>query len=144
MRWRRASPSRGRPKETTMNQQTFETELKREGYDVITNTTPGVKVNPEHSHPFDVKAMVLKGALTLHRDGTSRTYRASETFAMPGAACIRRATAPKAPWCCSAARPELAPAPLARATRESDEGTGARLAVGAGARSVVPVSGRSD
>ncbi len=66
-----------------MNQQTFETELKREGYDVITNTTPGVKVNPEHSHPFDVKAMVLKGALTLHRDGSSRTYRASETFDMP-------------------------------------------------------------
>jgi len=46
MQWRRASPSRGRLKETTMNQQTFETELKREGYDVITNTTPGVKVNP--------------------------------------------------------------------------------------------------
>src|SRR5260221_4656776 len=83
MRWRRASPSRDRPRETTMDQQTFAAALKRDGYDVITNTTPGVKVNPEHSHPFDVKAMVLKGALTLHRDGASRTYRPSEIFAMP-------------------------------------------------------------
>ena len=52
-----------------MDQQTFESELKRDGYDVMTNTTPGAKVNPEHSHPFDVKAIVVKGALTLHRDG---------------------------------------------------------------------------
>ena len=27
--------------------------------------------------------MVLKGALTLHRDGASKTYRPSETFSMP-------------------------------------------------------------
>ena len=27
----------------TMNQQTFEAELKRDGYDVITNTTPSAK-----------------------------------------------------------------------------------------------------
>jgi len=30
-----------------MNQQAFESELKKEGYDVMTNTTPGAKVNPE-------------------------------------------------------------------------------------------------
>ena len=66
-----------------MNQQTFEAELKRDGYDVMTNTTPGVKVNPEHSHPFDVRALVLKGALTLNRDGGSRTYRPGEVFSMP-------------------------------------------------------------
>ena len=66
-----------------MDRQTFEAELKRDGYEIMTNTTPGVKVNPEHSHPFDVRAMVVQGALTLSRDGTSRTYRAGETFTMP-------------------------------------------------------------
>ena len=66
-----------------MDRQTFEAELKRDGYDIQTNTTPGVKVNPEHSHPFDVRAMVVQGALTLTRDGTSRTNRAGETFTMP-------------------------------------------------------------
>lgn len=65
-----------------MNQQTFEAELKRDGYDVMTNTTPGAKVNPEHSHPFDVRAMVLQGALTLTRGGQTDTYKPGEVFTM--------------------------------------------------------------
>lgn len=66
-----------------MDQKSFEAALKKEGYEVMTNTTPGAKVNPEHSHPFDVKAMVLKGALTLNRDGSSQTYKPGEVFTMP-------------------------------------------------------------
>ena len=66
-----------------MDRASFEAELKRDGYDIVTNTTPGVKVNPEHSHPFDVRAMVVQGALTLTRDGRAQTYRAGETFVMP-------------------------------------------------------------
>lgn len=66
-----------------MDRTSFEAELKRDGYDVMTNTTPGAKVNPEHSHPFDVRAMVLKGAMTLTREGKATTYRPGEIFAMP-------------------------------------------------------------
>jgi len=66
-----------------MDQKAFEAQLKKEGYEMMTNTTPGAKVNPEHTHPFDVKAMVLKGALTLNRDGGSQTYKAGEVFSMP-------------------------------------------------------------
>ena len=66
-----------------MDQVTFEAELKRDGYEVMVNTTPGAKVNPEHSHPFDVRAMVVQGAMTLTRDGHARTYNAGETFSMP-------------------------------------------------------------
>ncbi|MFO1160587.1 MAG: hypothetical protein U1E60_17240 [Reyranellaceae bacterium] len=65
-----------------MNRQTFEAELQRDGYDMFTNTTTGAKVNPEHSHPFDVRAMVVEGALTLTSEGQSRTYRAGEIFTM--------------------------------------------------------------
>ncbi len=65
-----------------MDRQTFESELKRDGYDVYTNTTTGAKVNPEPSHPFDVRAMVVEGALTLTTGGASRTYRAGEIFTM--------------------------------------------------------------
>ncbi|CAN5916560.1 hypothetical protein BH11PSE3_BH11PSE3_50400 [soil metagenome] len=65
-----------------MDREIFESELKRDGYEVATNTTPGVKENPEHSHPYDVRAMVVQGALTLTSDGTSRTYQAGETFSM--------------------------------------------------------------
>ena len=65
-----------------MDTQVFEAELQRDGYDVVTNTTPGAKVNPEHSHPFDVKALVLKGAITLTWNGRSQTFKPGETFAM--------------------------------------------------------------
>lgn len=66
-----------------MNRQAFEEELKRDGYEVTESTTPGAKVNPEHSHPFDVKAMVLQGALSLTRDGKTETYKPGEIFSMP-------------------------------------------------------------
>ena len=65
-----------------MDSQAFEAELKRDGYDVLTNTTAGAKINPEHSHPFDVRAMVLRGALTLTCGGASQTYKPGEVFAM--------------------------------------------------------------
>jgi quercetin dioxygenase-like cupin family protein len=66
-----------------MDRQAFEAELKRDGYDVFTSTTSGVKYNPEHSHPFDVRAMVIDGALTLTCNGRTRTYRPGEIFTMP-------------------------------------------------------------
>lgn len=66
-----------------MNRETFEAELKRDGYEVMTNTTPGAKVNPEHSHPFDVRAMVMHGALMLTREGKTETYRSGQIFSMP-------------------------------------------------------------
>ncbi|WP_421999858.1 cupin domain-containing protein [Reyranella sp.] len=65
-----------------MDQQSFEAELKRDGYDIQTSTTPGAKVNPEHSHPFEVRAMVLKGALTLTTGGKTTTYSPGEIFTM--------------------------------------------------------------
>ena len=63
-----------------MDRQTFEAELKRDGYEILTNTTPGAKVNPEHSHPFDVRAMVLKGAITITSAGEAKTYKPGEIF----------------------------------------------------------------
>jgi quercetin dioxygenase-like cupin family protein len=69
--------------EAAMDRQTFEAELRREGYDVLTSTTAAAKVNPEHSHPFDVKALVLKGAITLTWNGRSQTFKPGETFGMP-------------------------------------------------------------
>ena len=66
-----------------MDRQTFEAELKRDGYEVLTNTTPGVKVNPEHSHPFDVRAMVMQGAITITSGATATTYRPGDRWDLP-------------------------------------------------------------
>ena len=89
-----------------MDQQTFEAGLKRDGYDVITNTTPGAKVNPEHSHPFDVRAHGAEG-----RDhpelatATAKTYKPGRDLQHAARLpALRRATGRKARSCCSAAR----------------------------------------
>ena len=63
-----------------MDRQTFEADLKRDGYEVLTNTTPGVKVNPEHSHPYDVRAMVLKGAITITSASEAKTYKPGDSW----------------------------------------------------------------
>lgn len=63
-----------------MDRQTFEAGLERDGYEILTNATPGAKVNPEHTHPFDVRAMVIKGAITIHAGGAATTYRPGDTW----------------------------------------------------------------
>jgi len=49
-----------------MDRQTFEAGLKRDGYEILTNTTPGAKdqsrAQPSVRRPG---AMVLKGAITI-------------------------------------------------------------------------------
>jgi len=65
-----------------MDTQSFKADLERDGYEVATSTTPGAKVNPEHSHPYDVRAMVLKGAITLNYEGKRETYKPGQIFAM--------------------------------------------------------------
>jgi quercetin dioxygenase-like cupin family protein len=66
-----------------MDRQVFETELKRDGYDeIVTGTTQGPRHNAEHSHPYDVKAMVIDGAITLAWEGNTQTFRSGEVFTM--------------------------------------------------------------
>ncbi len=66
-----------------MDRQVFEAELKREGYDeILAGNTPGPKHNAEHSHPYDVKAMVIDGAITLAWEGKTQTFRPGEVFTM--------------------------------------------------------------
>lgn len=66
-----------------MNALDFESALKHAGYlEVETKLTkPGFATAP-HSHPFDVRALVLEGEMTLASEGASRTYRAGEVFEM--------------------------------------------------------------
>jgi quercetin dioxygenase-like cupin family protein len=61
----------------------FETGLKRAGYREIETkqATPDLTTQA-HSHPFDVRALVLAGEVTLTSQGQSRTYRAGEIFEM--------------------------------------------------------------
>ena len=66
-----------------MDTTSFEARLRAEGYpEIRTNELPPNKRNDEHSHPFDVLALVLEGDITLTVDGNARTYRAGDEFSM--------------------------------------------------------------
>jgi len=61
----------------------FEARLKTEGYpEIRTNQLPANCHNAEHSHPFDVLALVLEGDITLTVEGSARTYRAGDEFSL--------------------------------------------------------------
>ncbi len=67
-----------------MDRATFEAELTRDGYTVVSITMQPEAVNPQHVHPFDARLLVTEGAMTVVREGApTRTYQAGETFEMP-------------------------------------------------------------
>ena len=66
-----------------IDEKSFEARLRSDGYpEIRTNQlAPGCH-NDAHSHPFDVRALVLQGEITLTVDGKARCYRAGEEFSM--------------------------------------------------------------
>jgi quercetin dioxygenase-like cupin family protein len=68
-----------------MNRTEFETELQRDGYELVDRTMDANHVNPEHSHEFDARLLMLAGEMTITRAGAARTYRAGDTCVI--AAC---------------------------------------------------------
>lgn len=66
-----------------MDRPTFATRLKAEGWpEIRENQLEPRRHNAEHTHPFDVLALVLEGDITLTIGGVARTYRAGDEFAM--------------------------------------------------------------
>jgi len=65
-----------------MDRATFESELQREGYQVVVNTMQPGAINPEHAHDFDARLLVVAGEMTIHAEGQRNTYRVGETFSM--------------------------------------------------------------
>ncbi len=61
----------------------FAAELAAEGFGTpeLREFAAGV-FNDTHSHPFEVKALMLEGELTLRWGGQSATYHAGEVFTM--------------------------------------------------------------
>jgi quercetin dioxygenase-like cupin family protein len=66
-----------------MDRAAFEAGLAREGYSEIrTNQMEPNRHNPEHTHPWDARALILEGDITLTVDGQRTTYRVGDVFAM--------------------------------------------------------------
>jgi quercetin dioxygenase-like cupin family protein len=70
----------------------FETELERDGFLEIEMKTVGPNVSiEEHTHPYDVRALVLEGDVTLRFDGKEQTCRAGDSLTM-AAGCAHTET----------------------------------------------------
>jgi quercetin dioxygenase-like cupin family protein len=66
-----------------MDRAEFETEVRAQGYDEIVDRRMDPNAtNPEHSHEFDARLLVLEGEMTITSEGRERTYGAGDTFAM--------------------------------------------------------------
>jgi quercetin dioxygenase-like cupin family protein len=66
-----------------MDRAAFETELQGDGYaEVVDRRMEPEAFNPEHSHEFDARLLVIEGAMTIAVEGGERTYRAGDTFTM--------------------------------------------------------------
>lgn len=66
-----------------MDTSSFETALRSEGFGSIeTKDLPSAPRNTGHAHPFEVRALVLEGQISLGVAGEARTYRKGEVFTM--------------------------------------------------------------
>ncbi len=61
----------------------FKARLQEEGYtEIIERTMAAGSTIDEHTHPFDVHALVLAGEAEISCGGESRIYRAGDTLRM--------------------------------------------------------------
>lgn len=70
-----------------LTREAFESDLRREGFEVVHGgRQAGYKGEP-HAHDFDVRIMVLGGELTLARDDKAESFRAGDHCEIP-AGCV--------------------------------------------------------
>lgn len=66
-----------------MDQQKFTQQLAAEGFDeVVIRTWPARQHLDEHTHPFEVKALVTQGDITLGVRGQLTTYQVGDIFTL--------------------------------------------------------------
>ena len=65
-----------------MNQSEFEADLKREGYQVFYGGLKAGEVNPDHTHDWDARVMVIGGEITVTREGKPQTFHPGDSCAV--------------------------------------------------------------
>ena len=66
-----------------MDTASFESGLKSDGFhQVETKSVAAGTHNAEHAHPFEVRALVLAGKISLTVAGVSSTYEKGQVFTM--------------------------------------------------------------
>jgi quercetin dioxygenase-like cupin family protein len=67
-----------------MNTQAFEAQLKADNFgEIVTLEKPIGYAMGEHTHPFEARALIIKGDITLTVNGVSTTYGVGDVFRLP-------------------------------------------------------------
>jgi quercetin dioxygenase-like cupin family protein len=70
-------------REDGMKDEHFASALRRDGFDVERRSLLPLCVVAEHAHPYDVRALVLNGQITLTVEGVEYAYREGDIFVLP-------------------------------------------------------------
>jgi quercetin dioxygenase-like cupin family protein len=68
----------GRRRNGPLTREAFESDLRREGFEVVHGGQPAGFTEELHAHDFDARIMVLGGEITLTRDNKAETFRAGD------------------------------------------------------------------
>ena len=66
-----------------LTREAFESDLRREGFEVAHGGQKADFTEDMHAHDFDVRIMVFGGEITLTRDGKPETFRAGDHCELP-------------------------------------------------------------
>ncbi len=79
-----------------MDSAAFEKKLKDDGFvEIATKVYEPRPANGDHGHHFDARGMVLDGVFTITIDGTPRSYRTGESFAVTAGVIHNEAVGPE-------------------------------------------------
>ena len=77
----------GRRRNGPLTREAFESDLRREGFEVVHGGQKGGFAEELHAHDFDVRIMVLSGETTVTRDNKAETFGAGDHCEIP-AGCL--------------------------------------------------------
>jgi hypothetical protein len=73
----------GRRRNGALTREAFESDLRREGFEVVHGGQPAGSAEELHAHDFDVRIMVLSGETTVTRDNKAETFQAGSHCEIP-------------------------------------------------------------
>jgi quercetin dioxygenase-like cupin family protein len=73
----------GRRRNGPLTREAFESDLRREGFDVVHGGQQPNFAEELHAHDFDARIMVLSGEITVARDNKADTFRAGDHCEIP-------------------------------------------------------------
>ena len=68
----------GRRRNGALTREAFESDLRREGFEVVHGGQKPCSCEELHAHDFDARIMVLSGETTIVRDNKAETFRAGD------------------------------------------------------------------